>query len=293
MPIGESFRYLPVNRDDIRRELYVTGFGYSTYLAGERYPSSGHPKEYNFAWKDGRTMSDFAVILVEDGIGEFEDHAMGCVCWRKGDVLFLPSGTWHRYRPLRTSQWTENWFCANGDYLHRLRSKGLFPRTALIRQLNDITPCKSAIDRLRTAATGNSLLLTTLAMEVFAHALEDNEVSHRGFNGKSTGNHTVDQASEFIWLNCHRPLDIALLSRELGVSRRTLERHFSNAHKRTISQEINRCRIQRAQQMLVEGDMSVKEIGYATGFSGAKRLNRVFRRHCNQTPTEYRHSVRG
>jgi AraC-like DNA-binding protein len=293
MPLGKGFHYLPVHRDDIRRELYVTAVGYSTYLAGERYPSSGHPDEYNFTWHDGRSMGDFAVILVEDGIGEFEDQAMGRVCWRKGDVLFLPSGSWHRYRPLRTSQWTENWFCANGDYLHRLRSKGFFPRTALIRQLKDIKPCKRALDRLRTAATTNSLLLAALAMEVFAHALEDNEVSHRGFDRKSTGNHTVDQAVEFIWLNCHRSLNVASLSCECGVSRRTLERQFSTVHKRTISEEINWCRIQRAQLMLAEGDMSVKEIGYATGFGGAKRLSNVFRRFLHQTPSEYRNSVRG
>lgn len=216
---------------------------------------------------------------------------MGRVRWTKGDLLLLPSGIWHRYRPLSTSHWVENWFNANGEYLHRLRTKGILPRTALIRKLQDSDPCKSAMDRLSNAAKKNSLLLATMAMEVFSHALEDIEISHRGFDCKSTENLLIDDIVEFIWLNCHRQLSVGFISREFGMSRRSLERQFSSCYKRSITEEIHWSRLQRAKLMLAEGDMSVKEIDYAVGCGGARRLSAMFSRSMDQTPTDCRRSV--
>ena len=293
MPLENSYRYLPVTSADIRRELYVTSYGRITYAAGESYPAPGHPRGYDFNWRDGRVMGDFTVILVEAGEGEFENRVMGRVHWRAGEVLIMPAGEWHRYRPLRTQCWTENWINANGDYLHRMRSKGVLPRTALLRQLRDLGPCKAALDRVRSAAaTGNSALVAAYAWEVFAVALEDREVAHRGFDQNTCGDETVDQARAFVWENSHQPLDVTALAHHCGVTRRTLERLFAAHHERTIAQEITWCRLQRARLMLGEGQMTIKEIGYATGFGGAKGLIRAFHRFYQETPSEYRAGLR-
>ncbi|MBI5381097.1 MAG: helix-turn-helix transcriptional regulator [Opitutae bacterium] len=293
MPLENNYRYLPVTSAEIQRELYVTSFGRITYDAGEAYPAPGHPRGYDFKWSDGRVMGDFAVLLVEEGRGEFESRAMGRVQWTAGEVLILPAGEWHRYRPLRQWRWTENWINANGDYLHRMRSKGILPRTALIRQLRDITPCKLALDRVReSASNGNSALVAAYTLEVFAVALEDREVTHRGFQQHTCGNEIVDQARAFVWENCHQPLHVAMLAERFAVTRRTLERLFAAHHERSIAQEIVWCRLQRARLMLGEGQMTVKEIGYATGFGGAKGLIRSFQRFYQQTPSAYRSGLR-
>lgn len=293
MPLENDYLYLPVTSADIRREIYVTSYGRITYDVGEPYPAPGHPRGYDFTWRDGRVMGDFTVVLIEDGEGEFENRVMGRVRWRAGEVLIMPAGEWHRYRPLRTNRWTENWINVNGDYLHRMRSKGSMPRTALIRLLRDIRPCKQALDRVRSAAaSGNSALVAAYALEVFAVALEDREVRHRGFDQNTCGNEIVDQARAFVWENSHQPLDVAMLATHCGVTRRTLERLFSSHHERSIAQEITWCRLQRARLMLGEGQMTIKEIGYATGFGGAKGLIRSFHRFYAETPSAYRSQIR-
>ncbi len=97
MPEKYEFRYLPVTKSDIDRELYVTCLGRLRYEPGASYPCAGHPRDHNFDWAHGRELGDFAVVLIEKGGGEFEDRSLGRVRWNEGEVLLLPSGVWHRY----------------------------------------------------------------------------------------------------------------------------------------------------------------------------------------------------
>lgn len=271
-----------------RRELYVTCWGHGTSRQGDPYPIVQHPFDYNFAWSQGRVLSDLAIIFLKSGAGEYEDQSLGRLRWNAGEVLILPAGIWHRYRPDPDTGWTEFWFCVNGEYIHRLRAKGLLPHTPLLRKLRGTTDFLSTIKRVCRKAKVNSLLVEAHAMEVLAMALEGVELSHRGFEPTTTGYPLIDRSLEFIWLNSHRPLTARSVAAQLGTTRRTLERAFAEVHSRAIAEEITFCRLQRAKLLLGESRMTVKEIGHATGFGGSKRLIRTFRRELKQTPIQFR-----
>jgi AraC-like DNA-binding protein len=271
----------------------VTSWGRGDYQPGDPYPIVKHPDDYHFEWSKGRVLSDFSIIFLRAGAGDYEDKTLGRLRWKAGEVLLLPSDTWHRYRPDRTTGWSESWLCLNGEYIHRLRAKGFLPRTALLRTLSDPDAFVAAELRLQETAEGNSMLVTSRALELLALALEGHETGHRGLQPPSTGHPLVDRALEFIWLNSHRPLTVTLLGNELGATRRTLERTFAKIHTRSLASEIMWCRLQRARLLLTESEMQVKEVGHATGFAGSKRLIRAFQREFHQTPTEFRRHQRG
>ncbi len=46
--------------------------GRQTYRAGESYPLSGHLAGYDFKWSEGRSLSDFGIVLIESGRGVLE-----------------------------------------------------------------------------------------------------------------------------------------------------------------------------------------------------------------------------
>lgn len=281
-----GFQYLPVTKADIHREIYVTAVGHLTYKPNTPYPCTGHPQDYKFQWSQGRELADFALIHVEQGSGEFEDRLHGRLEWNSGDVLILPPGVWHRYRPLRSIGWTESWICANGALLHRLRRKGYLPRTPLFRKLSSPNEFKTSCAELRQlAAGGNSLQLSARALECFGVALEGNELGHRGDLLTVTGDDLVDRAIEYILLNCHRPINVTSIADALHTMRRTLERAFSRSHVRTVADEIAWSRMERALPMIMEEQMSLKEIGYATGFGGSKRMVATFQRFKRSIPS--------
>lgn len=283
-----DFFYLPLGEADIRREFYVTGWGVADYAPGEAYPRPGHPEDYDFRWERGRVLGDFAVVLIADGEGEYEDRRLGRLQWRAGEVLLLPPGQWHRYRPRADCGWREEWCTVNGEYLRRLQAKGIFPHSARLRRLDDPAACRRALARLRSAAGKNSLLVESRVFEVLAHALEDRAADGIDATPAVTGHPTVDRALEFILLNCHRPITAASVARETGTPLRTLERHFEAVHERSPSKEIRWCRVQRATVMLRESRMSVKEVGYACGYGGAKGLTRALRAIHARVPSDFR-----
>lgn len=285
MPRNGGFLYLPVTRTDIHREIYVTSVGRLTYQPGARYPCAGHPQDYDFEWAAGRELGDFAAVMIGRGRGEFEDRRLGRMPWTEGEILLLPPGAWHRYRPVRSVGWTESWVCANGSLLHRWCAKGFFPRAPLLRKLRDAAAFRRAHAALhQMAGDGNSLQLSARALACFGMALEGIELGHRGHAPAVTGNDLVDRALGFILANCHRPLNVRIVAAVLHTTRRTLERTFARAHVRTVADEIAWSRLERARLMLAEGHMSHKEIGYATGFGGAKRLVATFRRFDQPMP---------
>jgi AraC-like DNA-binding protein len=283
-----GFRYLPVDARDIRRELYVTSVGRLAYAPGASYPVPGHPDDYAFEWRRGRILGDFALVLVEAGGGVFETEDRRSVAWHAGEVLLLPPGVWHRYRPNAGTGWTESWCCMNGDFMHRFRAKGFFPAQPLLRTLSDMRAFKTAWRRLRAHARRNSLQLAAYALETLAAAVEGSELRHVGVAYESTSDERVNKALEFIWYNCHRPLDVAAVARHVDLTRRTLERRFATVQSRSVAGEIEWARLQRARQLLGETSMSIKEVGYTAGFGGPTRLIRAFRKLFGTTPGVFR-----
>ncbi len=51
--IDNFFSYLPINENNMRWGLYLTGVGLATVQARDVYPLKGHPGVYNFRWESG------------------------------------------------------------------------------------------------------------------------------------------------------------------------------------------------------------------------------------------------
>lgn len=282
MPEWMGFHYPPVEPRDVARELYLTSVGRMAHAPGAAYPFAGNPPDYHFEWRTGRTLSDFAVVWIEDGEGEVETANLGRTGFMPDRALLLPPGIWHRYRANPATGWTERWICVNGSYLHRLRAKGCFPAAPELRPIPDPAALTLAFDQLRPRAHANSLLLAAQALAVLALAIGDTD---RGATElASSGDPAVDAALAFIWAHCHRPLDVAAIARRVGMSRRMLERRFAGSWSRGVAQELEWARVKRGRELLAEKSLTVKEAAYAAGFGGPRRFIDAHRRVHGSTP---------
>jgi len=98
----------------------------------------------------------------------------------------------------------------------------------------------------------------------------------------------IADAVRFIRTNCHRPIQVSDVLEAVPVSRKTLEVRFQKALGRTPHAEIQRLRLDRVKQLLVQTDWPLKRVANSSGFTYAEHMHAVFRNHMDMTPNEYR-----
>ena len=102
----------------------------------------------------------------------------------------------------------------------------------------------------------------------------------------------VAHALRFIRDHARQNLSVNDICEEVGVSRRTLERRFFRAVRRTLLAEITRCHLQRAKQLLLETDLPCAHVALQAGFGSLNTFNRAFTRNEGTTPQHFRWSAR-
>ncbi len=85
-----------------------------------------------------------------------------------------------------------------------------------------------------------------------------------------------------------QPLTAAELAAELGMSDSRFSRFFRRATGNTFADFVNRIRVNRACQLLMETDRLVTHICYEVGFNNVANFNRRFLEIKGLTPTEFR-----
>ena len=96
------------------------------------------------------------------------------------------------------------------------------------------------------------------------------------------------KALSFIRQNAARPIQVSDVARQSGISRRVLERRFSEVLSRTPAAEIRRMHLENAKQLLTETDMPIPEVAEAAGFSSPEYMAYTFRQELNTTPRKFR-----
>lgn len=80
----------------------------------------------------------------------------------------------------------------------------------------------------------------------------------------------------------------AILQDSLHMSYRNLSRIFASTEGRTIENYFTALRIERIKELLLEGQMSLSEIAFVTGFSSVPHLSTRFKQATGLTPTQFK-----
>ncbi|MFK7778223.1 MAG: substrate-binding domain-containing protein, partial [Gimesia sp.] len=101
----------------------------------------------------------------------------------------------------------------------------------------------------------------------------------------------IASALEFIRHNACAEINVALISKHVNLSRRTLERRFMKLVGKTPHQLISEERIRRAKQLLIDTDFTLEKIAAMAGLSSAAYLSVIIKENENCTPTEFRRAT--
>lgn len=98
----------------------------------------------------------------------------------------------------------------------------------------------------------------------------------------------IIEAQRFIENNYEKTIRVDELAKKLAVSRRTLERRFKKATSNTVTEYVQRVKVEAAKKDLETSSKNVTEVMYDVGYSDTKSFRNLFRRITGLTPIEYR-----
>ncbi len=101
---------------------------------------------------------------------------------------------------------------------------------------------------------------------------------------------TMRRVREYVEAHLGESINLEMLAGVAGLSMHHFAREFKQSAGMTPHHYLTRKRVERAQEMLAQTDLSLSAIAYATGFSDQSHLARHFRLMVGTTPREFRWS---
>lgn len=105
---------------------------------------------------------------------------------------------------------------------------------------------------------------------------------------KDHGDDKVIKAQKYIEDHYQETIRVDDLADLFAISRRTLERRFKKATSNTVTEYIQRVKVEAAKKDLESTRKNVNEVMYDVGYSDTKSFRDLFRRITGLTPIEYR-----
>jgi LacI family transcriptional regulator len=101
----------------------------------------------------------------------------------------------------------------------------------------------------------------------------------------------VASTISFIQSSASQGIRVRDVVNSLAISRSSLETRFKAATGQTISAAIRRAQLQRAQRMIAETNLAMKEVAAVTGFKSVQHMTTSFGKAFGRTPAKYRKAI--
>lgn len=116
-------------------------------------------------------------------------------------------------------------------------------------------------------------------------------VARRSTDFRAVDDPLIRQTLRHIDENLHQPITLDRLAAALGISRRTLTKHFRHKFGRTVAGEIQRLRIERVKRELAANQQPIKQIARQAGFASLRTLHAAFAREVGCSPRAFRRQI--
>ena len=145
-------------------------------------------------------------------------------------------------------------------------------------------------DHIIGAASNPTNLHTRPRLDSIPTFLKLSQPAPQAHGGLSAG--AMRRVQEYMKAHLGESVDLSMLAGVAGLSVHHFARQFKQSIGVTPHHYLTQKRVERAQEMLAQTDLSLSEIAYAAGFSDQSHLARHFRQMLGTTPREFRWSQR-
>jgi AraC-like DNA-binding protein len=289
----ESFlRYLPYSEEDEKLGMVCTTAG-----SVETPPCTGYPPRKNEhpamfrSVAEGRVLPEFQIVYITKGEGIFTAEDVTYKI-RPGSLLLILPGMKHRYRPLFETGWHERWVGFRGKYFDNLADEHILSREHVFFDagLSDypISVFNAIFDEARTQRPLYQFKACTGIMSLIAETAARERRKQPNYYQK-----IVEKAKYLMESNICGAVNLAVLSERLGISSSRLFKIFKTCTSMTPYQYYIHIKIHKAETLLEQNDIPVKEAAHRMGFEDQYYFSRIFKHKTGFTPSQWRKFIRG
>ena len=268
--------------------LYLTVAGLSKIPPHSPYPPKKHPSVYQFSWEKGRVLHEFQISYITRGHGTFENRH-GKYEVGPGSVFFLFPGEWHRYRPDDETGWDEYYLGFSGKFSGQIMSQRYFNKAVPVSVIGHhesmLEQFQQAIALVEEESAGCQQICAGIVIGILGSF-----VAHRKreyFSGKPI-EEIIQKARFHLRENAQRDVDMQQLAETFNVGYSYFRRMFKSYTGISPNQYHLQLRIQKAREMLLYSNKSIKAIAIDLGFESVYYFSRIFKQKTGMPPSQFR-----
>lgn len=213
---------------------------------------------------------------------------------KKGMLFYIPPGVQLTIEPraqnperYMTVHFSGSRMVLNSDGQWKFRENIQTLHQPLAQKITDYTPLEELFEKLldiwNDKGPGYEFVAGTLLRQLLILISQNNK--------KLSKNHAVslkiDRVIEYMRQNINRKITLEELSRTAELSAFYLSRTFKDATGYPIITYFNKMKIDKAKELLIEGNKKVKEVAYELGYTNEFYFSRIFKRIEGLSPSEF------
>lgn len=284
----EYFKYLTTAEDDIDWGLYLNVAGTSSIAPKTIYPPIQHPSGYFFSWETGRILQEYQLNYITHGTGIYENRH-GKFQVKPGSIMLVFPNEWHRYRPIRTTGWTENYAGFNGRIAKELLKHPIFtPAQPVINvgiKEEIIDTYLKIYDLVEKERPGFQQIASGMVVKLLGYIVSFEK--RKEFSGKHIAK-VIEQVRFLMRQNIETEYKMEELAARHNVGYSYFRKMFKKYTGVSPAQYHLQLRIIRAKELLVSTDKNISEIAIQLGFRNVYHFSMLFKKKTGVSPSEFR-----
>jgi len=148
---------------------------------------------------------------------------------------------------------------------------------------------KSKLQEMESVSPANRLIKLMEILVYLSTSKELEPILSRTFIANNTSDtDKIDTVFQFILKNFKNEIYIEEIADMLNMSAASFSRYFKHHTRKTFSNYVTEIRISHACRLLMEGNYSISEICYKSGFENLSNFYRHFKKHTGLIPKDYK-----
>ena len=280
--------YLPYSEEDEKLGMLCTTAGTVRTPPGTTYPpkKNDHPALFRTV-RDGRVLPEFQLVYITNGEGIFQSGGVTYQV-KPGSLMLILPGIKHSYQPSIETGWREYWVGFKGAYFSGLIEEGRLSPEQVFFEVGLLDSIIALFNLILNEVHTQRPLYQMKACAAILSIISEVLARDRRKDQPNYYQQIVDNAKGLMESKIFNAINLSAISDQLGISTSRLNEIFKTYTSMTPYQYYIQIKVHRAENLLEQENISVKEAAYKMGFDDQYYFSRLFKNKTGISPSDWK-----